>query len=154
EYHIPVVPTAPAELVYVTNEDAGTISVISTATQRVVDEIEVGTRPRGIEVSAAGDRVFVALSGSPKCPPTMPDEECEQRGAGKSKDGIRVIDVRERRLLQVLAGGSDPEEFDVDAAGERLYVSNEDVDQMSVVDLGTGEVIRVVPVGAEPEGVR
>ena len=154
EYHVPTVPAAPAELVYVSNEDEGTISIISTATQRVVDEIEVGTRPRGIEVSAAGDLVYVALSGSPKCPPTMSDEECEQLEADKSKDGIGVIDVRERRLLRVLPGGSDPEEFDVDAAGDRLYVSNEDADQMSVIDLRTGEVIRTVPVGREPEGVR
>src|SRR5690606_22494303 len=154
EYHVPIVPAPPAELVYVTNEDAGTISIISTASQRVVDEIEVGTRPRGIEVSATGDLVYVALSGSPKCPPTLSDEECEQLEADKSKDGIGVIDVRERRLVRVLPGGSDPEEFDVDAAGDRLYVSNEDADQMSVIDLRTGEVIRTVPVGREPEGVR
>jgi len=152
-YHIPATPV-PDELVYVTNEDGGTISVISTLAQRVVGEIEVGTRPRGVEVSRDGRFVYVALSGSPKCPPSMPDEECEQLTADKSKDGIGVIDVRERRVVRVLPGGSDPEEFDVDAAGKRLYVSNEDVNTMSIVDLATGEVIRVVPVGREPEGVR
>ncbi|HEX6995259.1 MAG TPA: quinoprotein dehydrogenase-associated putative ABC transporter substrate-binding protein [Gammaproteobacteria bacterium] len=154
EYHVPVVPAPPAELVYVTNEDAGTISIISTASQRVVGEIDVGTRPRGVEVSASGDRVYVALSGSPKCPPTMDDEECEKLEADKSKDGIGVVDVREGRIVQVLPGGSDPEEFDVDDAGRRVYVSNEDAGQMSIVDVETGDVIRTVPVGREPEGVR
>ena len=51
EYHIPVVE-GPAERVYVTNEDAGTVSIISTATHSVIGEVEVGTRPRGVEVSA------------------------------------------------------------------------------------------------------
>src|SRR5690606_12846611 len=132
EYHVPAVPSPSAELVYVTNEDGGTISIISTASQRVVGELDVGTRPRGIEVSQSGDRVYAALSGSPKCPPTMPDEECEQLEADKTKDGIAVVDVRERRVIRVLPGGSDPEEFDVDEAGGRLYVSNEDADRMSV----------------------
>jgi quinoprotein dehydrogenase-associated probable ABC transporter substrate-binding protein/PQQ-dependent catabolism-associated beta-propeller protein len=153
EYHIPIIE-APTELVYVTNEDAGTISIISTATQKVIGEVQVGTRPRGVEVSRDGERVYVALSGSPKCPPTMPDEECAKIGADKTKDGIAVIDARRGAVLRVLPGGSDPEEFDVDATGSRLFVSNEDAGQLSIVDLETGDVLRVVEVGGEPEGVR
>src|SRR6185503_18499941 len=56
EFHVPVVE-APAERVYVTNEDAGTISIISTATQSVIGEVDVGTRPRGVELSADGGRL-------------------------------------------------------------------------------------------------
>jgi len=154
EYHVPLVDETPTELVYVTNEDAGTISIISTATQTVIGEVQVGTRPRGVEVSRDGDRVYVALSGSPKCPPTMPDEECDRISADKSKDGIGVIDTRQRTVIRVLPGGSDPEEFDVDPAGRRLFVSNEDAGQLSIVDLETGDVLQVVEVGPEPEGVR
>src|SRR5690606_26565383 len=89
EYHVPAT-AVPDELVYVTNEDSGTITVISTLAQRVVGEIDVGTRPRGVEVGADGGLVYVALSGSPKCPPSMPDEECAKQTADKSKDGIGV----------------------------------------------------------------
>ena len=153
EYHIPLIDE-PAELVYVTNEDAGTISIISTATRKVIGEVDVGTRPRGIEVSRDGERVYVALSGSPKCPPTLPDEECATLSADKTKDGIAVIDARQRAVLRILPGGSDPEEFDIDAMGDRLFVSNEDAGELSIVDLTTGRVLRTVAVGGEPEGVR
>ena len=153
EYHIPVIED-PTEVVYVTNEDAGTISIISTATQKLIGEIQVGTRPRGVEVSRDGEHVYVALSGSPKCPPTMPDEECAKLAADKTKDGIAVIDARRREVLRVLPGGSDPEEFDVDATSGRLFVSNEDAGELSIVDLQTGSVLRTIDVGAEPEGVR
>ena len=153
EYHIPVVE-GPAERVYVTNEDAGTISIISAATQSVIGAIDVGTRPRGVEVSADGERLYVALSGSPKCPPTLPDEECAKLAADKSKDGIAVVDVRSGHVQRVLPGGSDPEEFDVDAASGRLFVSNEDTGELSIVELATGAVVRSVAVGKEPEGVR
>lgn len=152
-YHVPVIE-GEGELVYVTNEDSGTISIISTATHSVIGEVPVGTRPRGVGIGADGERVYVALSGSPKCPPTMPDEECEALTADKSKDGIGVIDARARALTRVLPGGSDPEEFDVNVAGTRLYVSNEDVNQLSIVDLASGEVTHTVGVGGEPEGVR
>jgi quinoprotein dehydrogenase-associated probable ABC transporter substrate-binding protein len=153
EYHIPVVE-GPPQRVYVTNEDAGTISIISAATQSVLGEIDVGTRPRGVEVSRDGEQLYVALSGSPKCPPSMPDDECAKLAADKSKDGIAVVDLRSREVLRVLPGGSDPEEFDVDAAGGRLFVSNEDTGELSIVDLETGAVVRTVAVGKEPEGVR
>jgi len=153
EFHVPVVE-APAERVYVTNEDAGTISIISTATQSVIGEVDVGTRPRGVELSADGERLYVALSGSPKCPPTLADEECAKLAADKTKDGIAVVDVRSREVLRVLPGGSDPEEFDVDGAAQRLFVSNEDAGVLSIVDLATGDVVRTVAVGGEPEGVR
>jgi len=153
EYHIPVVD-GPAERVYVTNEDAESVSIISTATQSVLGEIDVGTRPRGVEVSDDGEQLYVALSGSPKCPPTLPDDECAKLKSDKTKDGIAVVDVRTRSVLRVLPGGSDPEEFDVDQEAGRLFVSNEDAGQLSTVDLATGVVVRSVGVGGEPEGVR
>ena len=153
EYHIPLIEE-PTELVYVTNEDAGTLSLISTTTQKVIGEIVVGRRPRGVEVSGDGELVYVALSGSPKCPPTMSDEECAKLSADKTKDGIAVIDARRRVVLRVLPGGSDPEEFDIDTVSGRLFVSNEDTGVLSIVDLETGDVLRTVDVGGEPEGVR
>ena len=153
EYHIPVVE-GPAQRVYVTNEDASTVSIISTATHGVIGEVEVGTRPRGVEVSDEGEQLYVALSGSPKCPPTLPDDECAKLAADKTKDGIAVVDVRTRAVLRVLPGGSDPEEFDVDFSAGRVFVSNEDAGELSIVDLASGEVVRTVGVGGEPEGVR
>ena len=86
-----VVPAG--ELAYVTNEDSQELTVIDTRTDSVVATIPVGTRPRGVRISPDGKTVFVALSGSPKCPPTMPDEECEKLKSDKSKDGIAVVDV-------------------------------------------------------------
>ena len=145
---------APAELAYVTNEDSQELSVIDTRTDSVVATIPVGTRPRGVRVTQDGKTVFVALSGSPKCPPTMPDEECEKMKADKSKDGIAMVDAVSRKLSRVLPGGSDPEAFDISLDGSTLFVSNEDANTASIVDIASGKVRSTVPVGKEPEGVR
>ena len=61
----------------------------------MIASIEVGTRPRGVRVSQDGKTVFVALSGSPRCPPTMPDEECEKLAAYLKMD---PAEVQERRF--------------------------------------------------------
>ena len=142
------------ELVYVTNEGSGELTVLDPSSDSIVATIPVGTRPRGVRVSADGRRVYVALSGSPRCPPPMSDEECARLGADKSKDGIGEVDAASHRLLRVLPGGSDPETFDLSRDGARIFVSNEDVDSASFVDVASGTILRTVPVGREPEGVR
>jgi YVTN family beta-propeller protein len=147
-------PSSGALLAYVTNEDSQELTVIDTRTDSAIASIPVGTRPRGVRVSRDGRTVFVALSGSPKCPPTMPDEECEKLKADKSKDGIAVVDAASRRVSRVLPGGSDPETFDISRDGTTLFVSNEDAGTASVVDIASGKIRSTVKVGKEPEGVR
>ena len=141
------------EYVYVSNEDSNDLSVISAQSQEVIATIAVGTRPRGVKASPDGRTVYVALSGSPKCPPTMPDEECAKLVADKSQDGIAEIDAATRKITRVLPGGSDPEQFDVSWSRGKLFVSNEDANQATIVDLKSGAVERTIAVGREPEGV-
>jgi YVTN family beta-propeller protein len=147
-------PGAVAERVYVSNEDSGDLSIIATEPHEVIETIRVGKRPRGLKVSPDGRTVFVALSGSPKCPPTMSDEECAQRATDKTADGIAQVDTRTREVVQVLPGGSDPEQFDVSWSRRWLYVSNEDAHQATIVDLASGRILHTLAVGREPEGVR
>ncbi len=147
-------PAGKPLLAYVTNEGSEELTIIDTRTDSAVATIPVGTRPRGVKVSPDGKTVFVALSGSPRCPPTMPDEECEKIKADKSKDGIAVVDAAARKVSRVLPGGSDPEAFDISTDGGTLFVSNEDAGTASIVDVASGKIRATVPVGKEPEGVR
>lgn len=139
---------------YVSNEDSRSVSVIDTDSARVVATIEVGKRPRGIKVSPDGQRLYVAVSGLPKCPPSMPDAQCRRLKRDLTADGIAVVDLQSRKVVQVLRAGSDPEQFDIDRAGLRLYVSNEDAGTLSVVSIRRAELLTRLAVGREPEGVR
>ena len=51
-------PSGP--LVFVTNERDGTVTVIDAKTDKFVDAIHTGSRPRGIRVSADGKHAYVA----------------------------------------------------------------------------------------------
>jgi YVTN family beta-propeller protein len=144
---------ARAERAYVSNEDGNSVSVIDTQSAEVIATIDVGKRPRGMKIDRAGARLFVAVSGLPKCPPTVPDEECAKRKRDLGADGIAIIDTASLKVVRVLAAGSDPEQFDLSVDEARLFVANEDVGRTSVVDIASGKVIASIPVGLEPEGV-
>jgi YVTN family beta-propeller protein len=150
----PGTPVPGGLLAYVTNEGSEELTIIDTRTDSAVATIPVGTRPRGVRVTRDGKTIFVALSGSPRCPPTMPDEECEKLKADKSKDGVAEVDAATRKVTRVLPGGSDPETFDLSRDGSTLFVSNEDAGTASIVDVGSGKIRSTVKVGQEPEGVR
>jgi YVTN family beta-propeller protein len=138
---------------YVSNEDGQSVSVLDTQSATKVATIDVGKRPRGMKLSRDGSRLFVAVSGLPKCPPTVPDEECAKLERDLKADGIAIVDTSLRKVIKVLAAGSDPEQFAMSSDGKRLYVANEDVGLVSVVDVDAGKVIERIKVGLEPEGV-
>jgi YVTN family beta-propeller protein len=139
---------------YVSNEDGESVTVIDTDRGEVEATVNVGKRPRGLKLSSDGARLFVAVSGLPKCPPSVPDEECAKLKRDLSVDGIAVIDTATLKVTGLLKSGSDPEQFDLSHDGKRLFVSNEDAAALSVVNIASGAVETTIPVGKEPEGVR
>jgi YVTN family beta-propeller protein len=151
--------------VFVSNEKAGTITVISGGDFKVTATIPVGKRPRGIHASPDGKIIYVALSGTPVEPPPELDAsgnpilkkysegDDDQARADKSADGIGLVDVARKKFLRKIPAGSDPEQFCLSGDGARIYIANEDVGAATVLDAATGKVLTFVPVTREPEGV-
>jgi YVTN family beta-propeller protein len=139
------------ELLYVSAEQSGEIVVIDPAKAAVVTKIAVGKRPRGLRLSPDQKFLYVALSGSPRGGPGV--DESKLPPPDRSADGIGVIDLEKHKLVKTIAGGNDPENFDLSKDGKYLYVANEDSAELSVVDIDSGKVVKKVAVGTEPEGV-
>lgn len=145
--------TAYAGRVYVSNEDGHSVTVLDTVRAEAIATIAVGKRPRGLKLNKDGSRLFVAVSGLSKCPPSVPDEECAKRTRDLSADGIAIVDTRSQQVLEVLQAGSDPEQFAMSVDGRRLFVANEDTALTTVLDIASGRVLARIPVGREPEGI-
>jgi YVTN family beta-propeller protein len=141
----------PGYRVLVTNERAGTLSVIDGGNRSVVATVSLGKRPRGMKTSPDGKLLYVALSGSPIAGPGV--DESKLPPPDKGADGIGVLDLTTLKLVKVLRGVSDPEQLAVSADGKRLYVASEDTGQGIVLDAADGHVLAKLPVGGEPEGV-
>jgi YVTN family beta-propeller protein len=144
---------AEAARLYVSNEDGHSVTVLDADSADTIATIAVGKRPRGMKLDLDGSRLFVAVSGLPKCPPSVPDEQCAKLERDLKADGVAIVDTASHKVLQVLHAGSDPEQFALSPDGSRLFVANEDAATMSVVDIPSSRVVARVPVGREPEGV-
>src|SRR5262245_34894864 len=131
----PAAPIPPVR-VFVTNEAAGSLTVIDVATAAVIATAPLGTRPRGIQPSPDGKSLYVALSGSPSAPPGVDEKTLPP--PDRSADGIGEIDADSYKVKRVIRAGNDPEQLAVSADGQRLYVANEDAAQVSVVDVASG----------------
>ena len=145
---------AYAARAYVSNEDDGTVSVVDTQRLESVATIAVGKRPRGMALSRDGKQLFVVVSGVPKCPPPLTDEQCAKLPRDAKADAIVIVDTVGLRVARVLKGVTDPERIELSRDGHTLFVTDEDASRMSVIDLARGKPIARIPVGHEPEGVR
>jgi YVTN family beta-propeller protein len=150
-----------APRIYVTNEVSGDLSVIDSGTRKVIATVPLGKRPRGIHTSPDQKTLYVALSGSPISGPEV--DESTLPPPDKNADGIGVFNVVQNKVVRVLPGGSDPENFDVSKDGKQLFISNEDMsavssangpsNNISVVNLADNTVAATIPAGTGPWGV-
>src|SRR6184192_2166747 len=141
---------SPGYLVFVSNERSGDITVIDGATDAVVTTFKAGKRPRGIHATPDGKRLFVTLTGSPRMAPGVDENRAP---ADKTADGLGVIDVAARKLIDRWHVGSDPEQFAISKDGKLAFIANEDDASASIVDLDSGQSRGKVKVSEEPEGM-
>src|SRR5436190_13131897 len=137
-------------LVFVSNERSGDVTVIDGRTDAVLATFPVGKRPRGIHAAPDGQRVFVTLSGSPRMAPGVDENRAP---ADKTADGLGVIDVAARKLIDRWHVGSDPEQFAISRDGKFAFIANEDDASASIVDLSSGQSRGKIKVSEEPEGM-
>jgi YVTN family beta-propeller protein len=127
---------------YVSNWSSRSVSVIDTASNRVVQTIAVGSNPNDM-VLGADARLYVACSGD---------------------NTVHVIDTRSGAVIERISTtlhprapeGSTPDALALDAKRGRLYVANADNNDVAVVDVsvpGRSVVKGFVPVGWYPSAL-
>src|SRR3954453_21167845 len=96
-----------APMAYVPNEGSGTVSVIDTATDKVVRTLRIGTKPRGIAAAPDGKRIFVSdqPSGTLLVYDVMRDTEVARIAVGKSPEAVYV--ARDGKLVSVTVEEND-----------------------------------------------
>ncbi|MGH2395137.1 MAG: beta-propeller fold lactonase family protein, partial [Candidatus Limnocylindria bacterium] len=129
--------TPDGETLWVSNEVAGTVSVIDLASNEVVGEI--GFQPRGFRaeditpvdlvINEVGTIAYVTLGGA---------------------NHVAVVDVESRKPREYILVGSRPWGMALSEDQSTLYVTNGRSDDLSVIDTGDLSVSRSVPVGRVP----
>lgn len=122
--------------VYVANGNAGTISVIDTATNTTIgNPIVVGTAPVALAINPSGSRLYVAHNAN---------------GGNK----ITVINTATNKVVGTFGVGSDPLSLVVSPNGKRLYVANANSGTVSVINTANNKVVgNPIAVGGRPHGI-
>jgi PQQ-dependent catabolism-associated beta-propeller protein len=118
--------------IFVSNERGNGLTVLNATDYTTVGSIKTGARPRGMLFSPDHKLLYVACGGVNR---------------------IDIIDVAAMKVISHLGPIDDPETFDIDNKGERLFISNEDAGELSIYDLLSKHLVKSIKVGLEPEGV-
>ena len=139
------------------HSQAGTLSIVDTAANKLEREIPVGDKPSGVAVDAEDGKYFVGtltgvtivdaktLDKTAFIPTSGPTDGMVYNG-GKlyvaHDDGTElwVIDVGQAKLTGSIAIPGVPEIADLDAHAHRLYQNIKDKNEVAVIDLDTGKV--------------
>lgn len=136
--------------IYVTNETAGTLSVIDGASLKLMTSTPLGKRPRGLTPDPHGGGLVVTLSGSPIAPPGV--DERTLPPPDRAADGLGIFDTNHRRMDRVLRGVDNPEQAIVSTRGI-IYAPCEERGSLVLIDEASGGKLAELPVGDQPEGV-
>lgn len=172
--------TADGRRAYTANVGSGTMSALDLVERRLIGTVPVAPRSEGIGVSPDGRQVWVGsnqnqtvtvLDGETMRPLATFDSPGLPYRVGFAPDGrtavvtapmdsqVRVFDVAgrtQRALVSVpatMASSAGPVGVHVDADGRFAYVTLQDRNQVAVIDLGSGELVRFLDVGGGPDGL-
>jgi len=159
-----------AGLVYIANALSNNVSVISTATNRVIKTIPVGANPWAVSVSPNASLVYTANEGSNDVSviSVLSNTVIATIDLGKaprdlviSPDGSRlyvttvsntvsVISTATNTVIATINTGNAPFGIAVSPDGSLLYVANNQANSVSVINAATGVTLASVPVGINP----
>jgi YVTN family beta-propeller protein len=121
--------------IYVGNEGNGTgttLAVINGFTDRIIQNIPVGTGPHGVAVNPNTNRIYTANDTS---------------------NTVSVVDGSTNTVIATIPVGLHPQDLAVNSSTNRIYVSNNEGNTMSVIDGNNNSVIDTIPVGNGPRGI-
>src|SRR5256886_5942026 len=117
-----------APFAYVPNERSGTVSVIDTASDRVVGTVKPGGKPRGIAATPDGRRLYVSDQPS---------------GA------LVVVDLAAREVSERIAVGKSPEGVGISRDGAWIAVAVEENNSVSLIRAAAPRDATSVRVGGQ-----
>ncbi len=158
--------TADGKLLVVANREGGRIAVINRASGQLLRHVAVGDNPEFVRVR--GHLAFVTCEPSSSAgPPGAPASGASQgasaaSAAAKDDDShepahIAVVDLDTGRLVRSITGGLETEGIEFSADGQRLLVTNEADNNVSVHDIATGKLlgkIDLMAYGTRPRGIK
>lgn len=154
--------TDDGKLLVVATRENGSVSIIDTATNEVVQQIPVGQNPEFVRVR--GNFAFVsyepsAKGGPPPAPGSAAAKEAEKAAEDDDEEPARigVIDLKLGKKVREIVGGPETEGIEFSADGKQLVITNEADNTVTVHNMKTGKLLKTIKTqkyGDRPRGVK
>ena len=126
-----IIVNANNERVYVTNGGTDTVTVIDAKTNKILENIRVGSIPRDIAINNKTNKIYVA---------------------NRDSNSLSVIDAVSNKIIDTIVT-NDPQGLAIDENMNIIYVSNSLFNFVSVIDCYENKVLAIIPVGNYPSGI-
>lgn len=151
--------TNDGKFIITANKDNGNISVVDTATGKLVQHIEVGKNPEFVRIK--DDFAFISFEPSSKGgPPPKPGEAVKEDDDDDEADEparIAVVDLKAGKKVREIVGGPETEGIEFSKDGKHLIITNEADNTITVHDLASGELQHTIATkdfGLRPRGIK
>jgi YVTN family beta-propeller protein len=142
------------------NKDDDNISVIDRATGELVKHIKVGKNPEFVRVHKG--MVFVSTEpsskgGPPPKPGDAPKVEDDDDDDDKIPARIAVVDLKKSKKIREIVGGPETEGIEFSKDGQKLIITNEADNTITVHNIATGKLIKSISTkkyGDRPRGIK
>jgi YVTN family beta-propeller protein len=162
--------SGPLRKLYVANSAGNDIHVINTATNRVIDRIEVGPQPHGLAATAAGDLLFITIentggdSGELLWFDTLADKVARRLTIGPRPNQLActpdgrvacipcddaswwIVDTVRGEVVTRIATGGRPHNTLSSADGERMYLGPKGSYHVLIADMRSHRLIGEIPL--------
>ena len=148
--------TNDGKLLITANREGGDVSVIDTATRKVIKHIPIGQNPEFVRIF--GDFAYVSYEPSAKAgPPPKPGEKEDDDGAPKLPAGIAIIDLKAMNVVKTIMSGPETEGIEFSHDGKKMLVTNEGDNTITVYDIKSGKLVKKISthkLGDRPRGIK
>ncbi|MFM0034810.1 YVTN family beta-propeller repeat protein [Paraburkholderia strydomiana] len=147
----------------VANKNTGDLSVIDTASGKVVKRVKIGKNPEYVRVhngyvyvtyepgeSGGAPQTAARSDGKPPGKPGADDDD------NKLPAEIAIVDMKTWRVIRSVTSGHETEGIEFSRDGQTMLVTNEGDDTVSVYHARTGAPVKTVKLaaGGRPRGIR
>jgi YVTN family beta-propeller protein len=115
---------------YVVAKEAGTVTMVDTASRRPLRAIAVGKDPGFPVLDPLGARLYVPNDGS---------------------NTVSIIDTAAERVTKTVKVGDSPGWATISPDGSRVYVTNTNAGTISVIDTARGKAVSTISLGGTTE---
>lgn len=136
--------------VWVTNRDAETVSVVDAASLEVKATLSAPSFPIRVRITPDGTRALVSCARSNDL---AVFDVAARREVQRISMKLSAKDTEGRLFGDQFGQSSVPIGVVVQPDGKQGYVAHSGADVVSVLDLGTGSIVRALTPGREPDGM-